>query len=75
VLATVLLVKGLTYPLALVAMSVLGTWDPLTPVYVFFWVLSTVALGLLLFNMLQTAQQEVAANTAAPRGKARAVAP
>jgi hypothetical protein len=51
VLATVLLVKGLTYPLALVAMSVLGTWDPLTPAYVFFWVLSSVAIGLLLVNM------------------------
>jgi hypothetical protein len=57
VLATVLMVKGLTYPLVLVAMSVLGTWDPLTPVYAFFWVLSSVAMGLLLVNMRQAGER------------------
>jgi hypothetical protein len=51
VLSAVLMVKGLTYPLALIAMSVIGTWDPLTPAYAFFWVLSAVALGLLLWNL------------------------
>lgn len=57
VLSAVLMVKGLTYPLALVAMSLLATWDPLTPIYVFFWVLSSVALGLLLWNLRSDEKQ------------------
>jgi hypothetical protein len=40
-----------TYPLALMAMSLLGTSDPLTPVYAIFWVLSSVTLLLLLWNL------------------------
>jgi hypothetical protein len=51
VLAPVLMVKGVTYPLALIAMSLLGANDPLTPVYAFFWLLSLTALGLLLWNV------------------------
>jgi hypothetical protein len=56
VLATILMVKCITYPLALIAMSVFsataGTgWDPLTPLWVFLGAGCLVALGLLLGNM------------------------
>ena len=51
VLATIMMVKGATYPLALVVMSLSGTYDPLTPVYAFFFACCSIALGLLLWNM------------------------
>lgn len=51
VLAPVLMVKGVTYPLALITMSLIGTWDSLTPVYAFFWLISLAALGLLEWNL------------------------
>lgn len=69
VLAPILMVKGVTYPLALIAMSVIGTWDPLTPVYAFFWLISVTALGLLLWN-LRAAEAE----SASLRGGVRPVA-
>ncbi len=64
VLSAVLMVKGLTYPLALIAMSLLGTWDPMTPVYAFFWVLSSVALVLLLWNLRSDGKQPQAVHLA-----------
>jgi hypothetical protein len=55
-LATILMVKCVTYPLALIAMSIFsataGTgWDPLTPLWTFLGAGCLVALGLLLGNM------------------------
>jgi hypothetical protein len=58
VLAPVLMVKGVTYPLALITMSLIGTWDSLTPVYAFFWLVSLAALGLLLWNLRGEAGRE-----------------
>jgi hypothetical protein len=69
VLSTVLMVKGFSYPLALIAMSVLGTWDPLTPIYAFFCVSCLIALGLLLWNMRGGAEAVEAAG--AQRGESR----
>lgn len=61
-LATVLMVKCVTYPLALLAMSAFsflaGTgWDPLTPLWVFLGAGCVAALGLLLGNMQPAAGQ------------------
>jgi hypothetical protein len=58
-MAPVLMVKGVTYPLALIAMSLLGANDPLTLVYAFFWLLSATALGLLLWNLRATKEDGV----------------
>jgi hypothetical protein len=58
-LAPVLMVKGVTYPLALIAMSLLGANDPLILVYAFFWLLSAMALGLLLWNLRGTNDERV----------------
>lgn len=58
-LAPVLMVKGVTYPLALIAMSLLGANDPLILVYAFFWLLSATALGLLLWNLRATKDDRV----------------
>lgn len=56
VLGMIVMIKGVTYPLALVAMSLFslkaGTGaDALTPIYLFFFAGSSVALGLLLKHM------------------------
>jgi hypothetical protein len=56
ILATMLMIKGFTYPLALVVMSIISTiagtgYDPLTPFYGVLCVGCLVSCGLLLGNM------------------------
>ena len=56
ILATVVMFKGVTYPLALVAMVIYslaaGTgYDELLPFYLFFFVCSSIGLGLLIKNL------------------------
>ncbi|HXF60115.1 MAG TPA: hypothetical protein VNK95_00780 [Caldilineaceae bacterium] len=65
-LATILMVKCVTYPLALLAMSVFsflaGTgWDSLTPLWAFLGAGCVAALGLLLGNMQPAEEQTVPA--------------
>jgi hypothetical protein len=69
VLGTIVMLKGVTYPLALVAMVVFSLlantgYDELLPVYIFFLVGSVIALGLLLRNL----QPGKPALTAQPAG-------
>lgn len=65
VLATMLMVKGFTYPLALVVMSIIsvlaGTgYDPLTPFYALLCVGCLLSCGILLWNMNGTREVKYA---------------